>query len=357
MSVQRAPRPGVLPPRLAVCLLLFAAGCQGLEDGTLEQPLPGANDRPALHRATGPRLPAFSGGDPRARGWVQVDGLLWIEAGHEPAYRAGQVFDGAGFVPLSRALPRGTPADRGNRLRTSHVALYTNASWAGARGIAREAEAHVTRLVGTYGEALDLRLPEGPLKVVVTATRAEFERTLAGLVHDPVGWGAFYDARSGNVYVSLEPALRGAMPWQADLRHEMTHQILDLSRSRVGRGRAFPVPWFWLWEGVAVWAEGLGGEVTQARTQRFQRRDLRGETTPLADLVRLDGQTFEGRHYDQAGSLTRYMLDPAQPRLRAATLGLVRDLLAGRLEADALQGRTGMGLAGLEQAWRGTLSR
>ena len=50
------------------------------------------------------------------------------------------------------------------------------------------------------------RRGDGPLKVVVTATRREFEDTLRCLVADPVGWGAFYDARTGNVYVSLEPA-------------------------------------------------------------------------------------------------------------------------------------------------------
>lgn len=336
-------------------LALLLAACQGLPDGTLEQAPPHATDRPALHRATGERLPAFSGMDPARRGWAQVDDLLWIERRHVPAYRAGFVPQGDGIVSRHQPLPRGTPATRGYRLRTSHVALHTNTSWAQAEVIAREAEAHVERFLRAYGDALDLRLPQGPLKVVITATRAEFERTLAGLVQDPVGWGAFYDARTGNVHVSFEPAGRGALPWQTDLRHELTHQILDLSRSPSQRGRAFAPPWFWLWEGIAMHAESLGGVVTNARATRFARRQLRGEITPLVDLVRLDPWTFEGRHYDQTASVVGFLLDPSRPQLRAATLGLVRDLLRGRVERDALRGRTGMDLARLEAAWRASL--
>lgn len=341
-------------------LLALAGGlaaCHGLPDGSLEQTrTPTVVDRAPMPRRTGERLPAFSGVDPRTRGWAKVDGLLWIHADHVEAYRAGQVFDGVGFVSVASPLPPGTQAERGYRLRTSHVALHTNAAWKRAEVVAREAEAHVTRLVGSYGDALDLRLPSGPLKVVVTATRAEFESVLAGLVRDPVGWGAFYDARSGNVYVSLEPAARGSMPWQADLRHEMTHQILDLSRATSLRGRAFPPPWFWLWEGIALHAEGLGGGAPSPRPARFQRRRARNEWTPLAELVRLGPWSFEGRHYDQTASLMGYLLDPADPQVRAGTLSLVRDLLRGGVEAQALERRTGLDVATLQQRWLGTLA-
>lgn len=337
---------------------MLLAGCQGdLPDGTLDQPVQQGSDRPAMPRSSGERLPAFSGGDPARRGWAQVDGLLWIQREHVEAYQAGKVFNGFGFVPRSQPLPAGTPALRGYRLRTNHVALHTNAAWSRAEGVAREAEAHVARLVGGYGDALDLRLPSGPLKVVVTATRAEFERTLAGLVRDPVGWGAFYDARSGNVYVSLEPAARGAMPWQADLRHEMTHQILDLSRPLSRRGRAFGPPWFWLWEGIALWSEDLGGGITSPRDTRFRRRYARGEWTRLDELARLQPWNFEGRHYDQSASLAGFLLDPSNPRVQAGTLSLIRDLLKGPVEAHALEGRTGYSPATLERAWLDTLAR
>ena len=342
---------------LAAALLPLLGACQGLPDGTLEQRAPEPTDRAPMHRRGGERLPPFSGADPRARGWAKVDGLLWIEQAHVAAYAQGRVFDGAGFVSVAAPLPAGTPAERGYRLRTDHVALHTNAAWARAEAIAREAEAHVGRLVSGYGDALDLRLPAGPLKVVVTATRAEFERTLAGLVQDPVGWGAFYDARSGNVYVSLETAARGGMPWQADLRHEMTHQILDLSRPPSRRGRAFPPPWFWLWEGIALYAESLGGGVASPRAARFAVRHARGEGTPLPELMRLDPWTFQGRHYDQTASLARFLFDPRRPAVRAGALSLVRDLLKAPVEPDALLRRTGLDPAALERAWLDTLAR
>jgi hypothetical protein len=264
-------------------------------------------------------------------------------------------------VPLERALPPNVAARSGYRLRTDHVALHTNVAWASAVTIAREAEEHVQRLVGQYGRLLGLRVPDGPLRVVVTASRAEFQSLLRGLVRDPVTWGAFYDARTGTVYTSREPAERGALPWRADLRHEMTHQILDLSRPTARRGRPFPEPWFWLWEGIAMWTETLGdppGIDTGAdRIGRFQRRYAWDEWTPLAQLFRLPPKRFEGRHYDQTASLMRYLLDERHPARRGAVLDLVRRLMRGSLSESALSSAVGTDVAGLEKDWRATVGR
>jgi hypothetical protein len=354
-------RLGVLTALLTLLLTLLGASallaCQGLEDGSLVQEAPEPVDRPALQRRSGERLPAFSGSSPERRGWARVDDLLWIAQGDVDAYRQGLVHDGSRYVSVRSPLPPGTPAARGYRLRADHVALHTNAAWDRAKVVAREAEAHVQRLVSQYGEALDLRLPQGPLKLIVSASRRELETTLAGLVHHPVGWGAFYDARSGNVYMSLEAATRGALPWQADLRHEMTHQVLDLSRRAGRRGRTFSAPWFWLWEGIAIGSEGLGGRLGSQRAERFRKRYANGEWTRLADLVRLDAGAFEGRHYDQTASLMDYLLDPSRPNLRSATLSIVRDLLHGPVPADALERRGGLDLATLEARWQQTVGR
>ncbi|MDJ0522243.1 MAG: hypothetical protein QNJ90_09235 [Planctomycetota bacterium] len=343
---------------LGVLLLGLACACESPTGGGLDrelawQPAPMQADRPPLARRDGPRLPAFSGGDPRARGWMKVDDLLWIDRRDEEAYRSGLVFDGVSYVSVDAAPTRRVRAESGFRLRTDHLAVHTNAPWRQALEIAREAEAHVRRLVGDHGETLDLRLPEGPLKVVVTQTRAEFEETLRTLVRDPVGWGAFYDARSGNVYISLEPARRGPLPWRADLRHEMTHQLMDLSRPPSRRGRAFARPWFWLWEGVAIWAEELGGPsgALEKRTERFRKHLAWGDATPLDGLLALGPRTYEGRHYDQTASLMSFLVDPASPQRGARVLALVGTLQRGHVPLDALEEATGMSMQQLERSW------
>ena len=54
---------------------------------------------------------------------------------------------------------------------------------------------------------------------------------------------------------------------------------------------------------------------------------------------------------------TTWLLEGGDPSLRAATLGLVRDLLRGPLPGDAFRDRTGMDLAQAEMRWRRTLTR
>lgn len=370
MHARRANRRRLVPAAawaaIVLVSVLFLPGCQGasstwMGDTDFADPRPATRDRPPRWRRDGPRLPAFSGADPTARGWVKVDDLLWIDAEHQSAYGQGLVSDGQAYVPVGRALPPSVSARNGYRLRTDHVALHTNVAWASAVTIAREAEGHVQRLVGQYGDTLGLRLPHGPLRVVVTASRAEFTALLRGLVRDPVSWGAFYDARTGIVYTSFEAAPRGALPWRADLRHEMSHQILDLSRPDTRRARPFPEPWFWLWEGIAMWTETLGDppgtDTGAARIERFQRRYAWNDWTPLERLFRLPPRRFEGKHYDQTASLMRYLLDPAAPARRGAVLDLVRRLMKGPLSAGALERALGTNVAGLQQAWVATVGR
>jgi hypothetical protein len=350
------------PVRRRASLLGFAAlallaACQATGTGPAD--LLGATDRPAAWRGDGPRLPAFSGADPQARGWVRVDDLLWLDRADAGPYRQGLVFDGHAHVPFDRALAPGTPAEDGFLLRTDHVSVRTNASWAQGLQVAREAQGHVERLVGEFGDALDVRLPEGPLVVVVTATRGEFEHLLREREANPVAWGAFYDHRSGHVTLSVEPAAEGALPWRADLRHEMTHQILDLSRPPERRGRTWELPWFWLWEGVAVWSESLGPDVggLAARLGRFRRRYAWNEWTPWARLVQMGQEAFAGRQYDQVASMMRWLLDPHAPGRRARVLALMRRLQRGPVPARALPEALGTSVARAEADWRATIGR
>jgi hypothetical protein len=284
-----------------------------------------------------------------------MDGLLWIDARDEAAYRRGLISTAAGYVPFAEALPAGTPASGGFLLRTDHVALRTNLPWARALGLARVAEEHVTRLVATYGDALDLRLPADPLPVVATAGRAEFEHVLQSVVADPVSWQAFYDARDGTVWVCAEPASHGGLPLVADLRHEMTHQVLDLSSQEGGRGRMFQGLHFWLWEGFAVYAETLGDppgtDVSASRLERFRVRLRRREATPLDRFFALPQSRFEGRHYDQASSVMRHLMEREGPAGRAAVLETLRRTLRGEAEPGELERRLGTTAAALEARW------
>jgi hypothetical protein len=299
---------------------------------------------------SGPRFPSFSGGDPGARGWRKVGDLLWVDADASPL-GAG---DGGEPVPPPPLAP-GTPAESGYRLRSDHVTLRTNVAWEEAVRIARVAEAHVAALFRAYGEDLDLRLPDAPLAVLAVARRSEFDARLRRLVTEPVSWGAFYVSDSATVYVSHEPAPRGPLPLEADLRHEMTHQVLDLSTPNVGRARIFSGLYFWLWEGIAIHAEAFGDPpgrpANRERFDRFARRLASGSVTPLERFFRLAQAEFEGHHYDQAASLMRFLMEGGVPQGRAAVVETLRDVLRGRGRPDDFERRLGMGAAELEARW------
>jgi hypothetical protein len=260
-----------------------------------------------------------------------------------------------GLVPVETALPAGTPPESGFLLRTDHVALRTDLSWREGVRLARLAEAHVLFLIEAYGESLDLRLPNAPLAVVAAARRAEFDARLRQHVSDPVGWGAFYESGSGTVYVSKEPAAKGPLPPEADLRHEMTHQVLDLATPAVDRRPIFEGCCFWLWEGVAVHAEGLGdppGRGADAlRFERFGRRLAARDWTTLDRLFALPQRDFEGRHYDQTASLMRFLMADGIPGSRDALLATLRDMLRGRPVAGSFERRLGRSPREIEAAW------
>ncbi|MDJ0976439.1 MAG: hypothetical protein QNJ98_18415 [Planctomycetota bacterium] len=319
-----------------------------------------ATARAPRHRAEGERIPAFSGGDPEAQGLVRADELLWMSADDADALRRGWVRVGATFIQRDGAASTRDATDA-LVLRTDHVVVRSNLPFDQARAVAQRAEAHVLRFLLTYGDVYDLRLPADPLPVVVYASRTEFESALRRMTLDAHGWGALYDTRSGAVHVSTERAARGGMPWIADLRHEMTHQILDLARPPWKRRRAFGAGWFWLWEGVALHAETMGDapgtDSQEARIRRFRTRLERGETTPLTELVGLRQTAFRGRHYDQTAALMRYLLDPARPAMQRNVYRLVSRLMRGPLPAAELERTLGRSLPQLERAWLDSLPR
>jgi hypothetical protein len=314
---------------------------------------------PPRRRYTGERAPEVAGGDLRARGWVRLEDGLWIEVEHADAFRRGLLWTGTRYAPPSETDPTVGAARESYVLRTDHVVLRTNVPFARARALAVEVEAHVDRVVAAFGEALDLRLPADPLPVVVASRRSEFERLLAHRVASPVSWGAFYSPDDGTVYACEQRRAEGGLPVVVDLRHETTHAVLDLGRPSGARSAMFARPHFWLWEGVAVHSEGFGdppeARATSERASRLKRRLAWGERPSVDDLVRRTQAHFEGRHYDQAGSLATWLLEAEGGRRRAGTLALLARAMDGLAEESDLQRLVGLSSAEAQSGWMAAL--
>ena len=338
-----------LAATLALATTLAMGACQarregpgsGSERGSLE-PTP----RPT-RRGSGPRLPApFGGRDPAALGLVKVEGLLWLAASDAPAWPAG----GAGVSADPAAGP-----GAGLALRTDHVLLTTDLPAEQAFGLARLAQGHVEALLAAYGEVLDLRLPLEPLPVRVYARRADFAAALVARMGEAGAWNAYYDVSDGLVRVAAEPASQAPLPLGADLKHELTHAVLDLSAPRpVPHARIVGGLHFWLWEGIAVHAEGLGevghGAAYGVREARFQRRLARRELPSVADYLVLPQERFVGLHYDLTAVWMRFLL--ADPQLGPRTLDLLRRLIAGDLIRHDPEREWGLSASELERRWR-----
>jgi hypothetical protein len=318
-------------------------------------PTEAARPSPPRRRTTGPRAIPFAGGDPEAKGWVKADDLLWVDDRDVAAFRKGQLRLEGRWVSFAEADAAPKPPEAGYVLRTDHVVLRTNVPFARARELARVAERHVMAVLDVFGDALDLHLPADPLPIVVAARRSEYENLLASRVPEGADWGAFYVALDGTVHACDEPREAGGLSVVADLRHEMTHALLDLGRPEEGRARMFVRPQFWLWEAAAIWTEGLGDapDARQGteRFARFRRRLAWGQTVPLAEMFSLRQADFQGRHYDQAASFVAWLLETDGGSRRAAVLALLGHVMDGRGEADDVAKFLGLETSDAEKRW------
>jgi hypothetical protein len=314
---------------------------------------------PPRRREEGPRAIPFAGGDPAAKGWVKADDLLWVEREHADEYAKGRIWTGDRYATVAEADALSKTADHGYVLRSDHVVLRTNVSFARAKDLARLCERHLEAVLDVFGEPLDLRLPADPLRVVVAAGRDEFTRLLRERVSVGVEWGAFYQAADGTVYASDERGRVGGLSLAADLRHELTHAILDLGRDDAGRGAMFGRPQFWAWEASAIWAEGLGDPAGaregRERFDRFRLRRAAGQTVPLAELFALRQEDFLGRHYDETASFMAWLMDAEGGRYRAGFHALLRQVMAGWGESDFFERYVGIAVPEAERRWLASL--
>jgi hypothetical protein len=266
----------------------------------------------------------------------------------EDGYVTTEVADGLPKEPLA-----------GYVLRTDHLILRTNVAFARARQLARLAEVHADRILAALGEPLDLRFPQDPIPIVVCAKCPEFENLLATRVPHGVDWNAFYLAADGTVYACDERPAEGGLSVEADLRHELTHAILDLGRPEAGRRFMFERPQFWVWEGIATWSESLGdppcARAGAERISRFQRRLAWGDRVSLRALSLLPQAEFRGRHYDQAAAFTTWLLEAQGGRHRAGTYALLAHVMEGRAAEGDFARLVGMSPEEAECAWLASL--
>src|SRR5688500_2999202 len=329
---------------------LLAVGC-ARPSGTS-----GTSDGPPRRRTDGPRSIPFAGGDPASKGWTKVDDLLWVRSEDADAYRRGLLRSGDGHLPVDEADRIEKSAQDGYVLRTDHAIVRTDVPFRRATTLARVVETHVTRVLDLFGPALDLRFPADPLRIVVAARRSEFERLLSERVAEPPSWGAFYQASDGTVYACDEPLARGGLSVVADVRHETTHAVLDLGRPDHGRERMFTRPHFWLWEGAAMWTEGLGDPPTARegaeRFARFRRRFAWGDVAPLAELFALGQDQFLGRHYDQAASFMTWLMSADGGAFQEGTMRLLARVMDGRAEIGDFERLVGLSPTEVERRWK-----
>jgi hypothetical protein len=272
--------------------------------------------------------------------------------------RAGRCADR--LLPVDEADRIEKAPEDGYVLRTDHLTLRTDVRFQRAMDLARLAEAHVGRLLDVFGGPLDLHLPEDPVRLVVAAHRVDFERILEDRVETPRAWGAFYAANDGAVYACDEPLEQGGLSVIADLRHETTHAVLDLGRGEAdGRHRMFARPHFWVWEGAALWSEGLGdppgSHEGAARFARFRRRLAWGDVTRLCELFDLSQDGFLGRHYDQTASLMGWLMDADHGAYRAGVMRLLARVMDGDAERGDFERLVGLDPETAEKRWRASL--
>ncbi|MEM6330167.1 MAG: hypothetical protein AAF790_07955 [Planctomycetota bacterium] len=306
-------------------------------------------------------LTAFQAKQAR-RGYAWDTRYGWVKPADLPRYEAGERRDGRRWLSAEEDAARHATIATGWQVRTDHFVVTTNHSLQAAAGLAAELERLMQvwrqRFAGYSLSAAEVRerfagtrTPRGqprPFSVVYHRDKAGYT---AALRHKQPRVGEtlgiyFDDLREAHFYADPEadPAAQ-----RATLYHEATHQLFR--ETRRGRGTAGAQNNFWAVEGVALYLESLTplgggryaiGRPDGGRLPAARRRLLRdGYLTPLAEMASLGRLDLQRREdlaplYSQMAGVATFLMQADGGRRRAAFVGYLRDLYAGKTRSDSL---------------------
>jgi hypothetical protein len=315
-------------------------------------------------------------------GWVEADWLPHLERGELPS-------------PPSREKVRWLPAADADRLRadwappwrivTEHFEVQTNVPLAEAIGFGRRLEAFHDLFLSLMADILGDTIPmvrrfHEPALVGEPATKrhviyyfaskkgfAEYLTPKYGAdIADSLG---FYDppksSRTGRTPAYFYYYPDGQLPVEANLYHEVSHQLLFETAGRNAYTSNFGN--YWVFEGLGTYFETVqpqpdgslevGGRVGPRIAVAIQSLVDQEKAIPLAQFVALDENGFMRKdreralRYQQAEALTVFLMQWHQGTYREGFLDYVRDAYRGRIKRGTgrrLEDRLGQPYATLE---------
>jgi hypothetical protein len=313
-------------------------------------------------------------------GWVEADWLPHLDKGELP-------------TPPSREKVRWLPAADADRLRadwnppwrifTEHFEVQTNVPLADAIGFGRRLEAFhdlfMSLLADILGDNIPMvrRLHEPTLVgepaakrhvVYYFASKKQFvdylTPTYGAGIADSLG---FYNppksGRSGRTPAYFYYYADGQLPVEANLYHEVSHQLLFETAGRNAYTANFGN--YWVFEGLGTYFETVepqpdgslevGGMVGRRIEEAIKSLVDKELTIPLAQFVALDEDRFMGKgvylRYQQAEALTVFLMQWHEGAYREGFFDYVRDAYRGRIKRGSgrkLEDRLGQTYVTLE---------
>jgi hypothetical protein len=301
-------------------------------------------------------------------GWVKADWLPHLDSGELPS-------------PPSRGKVNWLPAADADRLRadwkppwqifTEHFEIQTNVSLADAIGFGRRLEAFhdlfMALLADVLGENLPLARrfrdpafvgePSSKRHVIYYfASKQQFvdylTPTYGADISESLG---FYDpkaARGGRARAYFYYYADGQLPVEANLYHEVSHQLLFETAGRNAYTANFGN--YWVFEGLGTYFETIepqpdgslevGGLVGRRVEEAIKSLVDDERTIPLAQFVALGEKPFKNLdrglylRYQQAEALTIFLMQCHDGTYREGFFDYIRDAYRGRIKRGS--GRT-----------------
>ncbi len=313
-------------------------------------------------------------------GWVEADWLPHLDRGELPS-------------PPVRNKVRWLPAADADRLRadwkppwqivTEHFEVQTNVSLADAIGFGRRLEAFHDLFMSLLADILGDSVPmvkrfgdpslvgEPPRKrhiVYYFASKRQFvdylTPTYGADMNESLG---FYEppksGRSGRTPAYFYYDADGQLPVEANLYHEVSHQLLFETAGRNAYTSNFGN--YWVFEGLGTYFETVvpqadgslevGGTVGRRMEAAIVALADEGQAIPLAQFIALNKDRFMGDgvtlRYQQAEALTVFLMQWHEGTYREGFLDYIRDAYRGRIKRGSgrsLEERVGQPYATLE---------